>query len=1023
MSNEFSREGILSRLQNEVFRVFQNQLIESVSKETTDIAELLQRTKDAIDSGETDEALKKLIQALSSRFQSSEEKEETASESEPVTSPLWIQELHSITAELEDQIQLQQQEDRFQSLKTDSGFIKTSKLVKRLRRGSQKAGKTIGSLFTKENTPNPVWKQEVPLQNLVRFFMLDVHEVLRDWEHQFRKIQAEILLETDAWILTSTGLVQHDVPEQTETETEESDSDNEVQETVTEHEANQIPDQEDMEVFFEEALNELNSIRKSFEENLDLHFQSIQDQVNSALSITGTIEQSASDFDEEAIRNKEKKVTSEAEKSEKKWSEILNALLDRCLLSMDFIVLYKQSKERIDGFSSSLDEFFTDHFETPAHTLLEQLELARELFEDSDSEKKSKKEIQQLSQQHQQEMTEHIEQNLLKPLNELINDAVLGTKLERFTSAIPEWTKNQREKAILVETLDLTKFPPTFELENVDWQSLVQRVLNNQIAKVFVPKEVKPEEFLSGINTEIQEIAQIIFTNIEIADEVKSSDEEDPLQVAKEGLERARVQLEEVIAKVSAKNSELKDRLSEKKQTSFSKLAKLLDKQNVNEVRLAGAQYMAKETAVDWKIKFQIQWAKVKEKAELLSRFIWMKVKSYYEVVSKFLGFTEKEKLEGDTTDLATFLSKTDEQIASLPFIYRRLFDFHKEVEDRFYIRKPEQFERLKKGYELWQNNFPSSFSIVGEKGSGKTLFTRMLMNDVLTKHDVLEINFPDTIWEPKEVLAQISKGLKIDDAETFEDLIAAIKRKKKRVVVILENVQNCYIRNISGFEAMEQLLLLISETNKEILWIASSTRYGWLYLDKVLNVADYFTHAVETDNLSAQQVEELVLKRHRASGYQLKFLPDEAAKNNRNYKKYLGDEEKSQEYLKERYFDKLSKMSEGNSSVAMIYWIRSIKEYDDTHFYINPFEFGAVNRIQELDSTELFALAAFVLHDTITADELSKTIHQSKRESQLLASRLSSQSILVEGEYGFSINQLIYRQIVRALKEANFIH
>ncbi|HBQ61859.1 MAG TPA: hypothetical protein DD671_20210, partial [Balneolaceae bacterium] len=207
---------------------------------------------------------------------------------------------------------------------------------------------------------------------------------------------------------------------------------------------------------------------------------------------------------------------------------------------------------------------------------------------------------------------------------------------------------------------------------------------------------------------------------------------------------------------------------------------------------------------------------------------------------------------------------------------------------------------------------------------------------------------------------------------------------------LILENVQNCFIRNLSGFDAMEQLLLLISETNKEILWIASSTRYGWLYLDKVLNVVDYFTHAVETDNLTAQQIEELVLKRHRASGYQLKFLADEAAKNNRSYKKHLDDEEKSQEYLKGRYFEKLAKMSEGNSSVAMIYWIRSIKEHDDTHFYINPFEFGAVNRIQQLDSNELFALAAFILHDTMTADELSMTIHQSKRESMLLASRLS---------------------------------
>jgi AraC-like DNA-binding protein len=1020
MNKDFSRKELLSTIKAQVSGAFQEYLLKEVSEEKLNFASLIEKTTNQIADGDTTQALKNLTGVISEQL-GEQASDSPNGDQDPSFTVEWVDMIHEHSKKMEAQILLPQEEARFRSDKSDSIMLKIGKTGKRTLRNFQKAGRSIRSLLKSEKEPDPVWTQRVPIQNIISYMLLDIAPIQKKWSNQLFKLKAEFLLETDAWTLHSSGLIKSQEEATGSSEQENDQASSTKEPDTSSKDVVQNPNRQDLLTFFQEALNELEHVEQKMKNEIQNTISEIESQIEIAISVTDTIERSISDYSDQSLEQKEQKLLQSIKSERDHWQKLLGSLLSRCQLSMDFISLYNQSKERIDGFSASLEDFFATNFEEPALHLLGQIQKTAALFENT--EKHTTKEIQKLSQERLKEIDQHIENNLLKPGDELIQDAVLGTKLERFTSAIPEWTKNQREHAVLLEKLDLTMFPPAFELEEVDWQSLVQRVLNNQIAKEFVPKETKPEEFLNTIQRDIHEIAQIILTNIEVADEVKKTDEEEPLQVAREGLERARLKLEEVITKISTKKTEFREKLSDKKQVAFSKLAMLLEKQNVNEVRITGAQYMAKETAVDWKVKFQVYWAVISEKAELFGRFIWIKLKSYYELISNFLGFSKNDPIEGDTTDLATFLSKTDEQIAGLPFIYRRLFDFNKEVEDRFYIRKPEQFERIKRGYELWQNNFPSSFSIVGEKGSGKTLFIRLMMNEVLKKHDIVEVNFKDTVWKPNEVVAHIAKNLKIDDAETFEDLMAAIKRKKKRMIVILENVQNCFIRNISGFEAMEQLLLLISETNKEILWIASSTRYGWLYLDKVLNVVDYFTHAVETDNLSAQQIEELILRRHRASGYQLNFLADEASKSSRTYKKHLDDNEKSQAYLKERYFEKLAKMSEGNSSVAMIYWIRSIKEYDDTHFHINPFEFGEVNRIQELDSNELFALAAFILHDSLTPEELSMAVHQSKRESQLTVSRLSSQSILVKSEYGFTINQLIYRQIARVLKEANFIH
>ncbi len=1006
MNSDHSREKIKEQIREEVLNKVQENLEKLLSEKVKEVELLLEQTSQTILSGNIETALENYVNEIR-KILPDEDKKELEE-----TDLIWWQYVRELTErELVELVVLEQEEGRFKRYESDPIILSLGKWVKRSTRafqsGTAKVGNSIRSLFKKREKAPKTWKQKVPLKSIVELNLLDISGWIQDWRNELRKIQAEALLEADARTLHASGLIKPNT---------EDESDEEQNPDVE-----QPPTRDDIEDFFEEACNEVKALKGKYSDKLDTLLQNIENEIQYAVSVTGTIERAESEYSEEKIIAKEKGILQRKKQDQESWNILLNALVNRCSLSMDFIELYQLVAERVEGFHNSLEEFFSVHIESQVEKLNAQIQQAIAIF--NSSEEDSMKEIRENSGLQREKMKEHIDHQLLKPLREFVEDATLGTKFHRFTSAIPEWTKSLSEKAVLVEKLDMTVMPPTYEFEKVDWQSLVQRVTNNQLAKEFLPKEVKPEEFLLEIVKELQEISQIIYTNLEIADEVKKSDEEEPFEVALEGIKRAETKLNELEVRIGDKKRHLGSKLKERQQTAFSKLAMLLEKQDVSEVRLAGAEYMAKETAVDWKTKLQVKWAIVEEKAELIGRFIWKKTKTYYKNIQKFMGFAEKEKLEGDKTDLATFLSETNEQIATLPFIYRRLFDFNKEVDDRFYIRRSEQFERFKKAYDLWQNEFPSTCAIVGEKGAGKSIFIRLMMKEVFTKHDVVEINFTDTIWQPDKIIQKIAGELKIKDPESLEGLIDSINRKKKRIVVILENIQNCYIRNISGFEALEQLMYLISETNKNILWVTSSTRYGWLFLDKVMNVGDYFTHAVEADNLTGVQIKDLVLRRHMASGYQLRFLPDEATKKSRSYKKVMDDEEKKQEHLREKYFDKLSKLSEGNPSIAMIYWIRSIKEFDDTHFYISPFEFGAIRRIDELDSNELFCLAAYVLHDSLNTEELTLIVHKPLRECKLTISRLTSQSILIKNEHGFELNQLIYRQVVRVLKEANYIH
>ncbi|MBD3616425.1 MAG: hypothetical protein HUJ22_07615 [Gracilimonas sp.] len=1013
MGSEYSRKKIVEAFQTKWLAETRKKLLTLLEADAQKLKVLLENTLKHVKSGERDKGFQALIDQLKPN-----EPDKEGDTQDHETPLQWVQQIQPIIKEIPKQVILEQEEQRFKGDSSNSVFIKSGKFIKRAARGYQNGLYNIRNRFGNISEPDsktvPVWTQTIPLQGIIAVNLLDFNRWMRDWNHQFRKLEAELLLEFEMRNLYSGGLRHL-------REKNDGSSGEEVSTKKASEESEHKSYEEDTEVFFQKTIEKIDEVRKSQLNSLEELTGKIIYSVVEAISVTDTIERDADEYSEDKVVQKEWQVSLETREVKSIWNKLKIVLANRVTLSLDFIRLHSQAQERVEGFRQSLEEFFGANLAVHNNKLMEMLEEAIGIFDKA--EEHSLKEVQVLSTEHREKMNEFIEQNLLSLLDEYTENATLSRKLERFTSAIPEWTKELPEKAVLIEELDLEADPPIYEFEEVEWRALVQRVISNHLAKEFMPKEVKLEQFLEEIRQGLKEISQIIYTNLEIVDEVEKSDGEDPGYVVREGLSRAKTKLQEISERIDERRDGLTLKLTEKTESAFLKLAMLLEKQDVTEVRLAGAEYKAKETAVDWKTKLQVQWANTEEKTELFARFIWKKIKQYFSLARRLLGFAEKEKMEGDKTDLATFLSETDEQIEQLPFIYRRLFDFHKEVDERFYIRRSEQFNRLKKGYELWQNNFPSTFAIVGEKGSGKSLFIRLLMGEVLTKSEVIEINFEDTIWKPEHVIEKVSNGLKLDDISTIDELIDAIGRKKKRIVVILENVQNCYIRNISGYEAIEHLMFLISETNKNILWITSSTRYGWLFLDKVLNVADYFTHMVQTDNLNSDQIEDLILKRHRASGYQLKFLPDETTKKARSYRKLMDDEEKTQEFLQKKYFERLSKLAEGNPSIAMIFWIRSIKEHDDSHFYIAPFEFGAINRIDELESPELFALAAFVLHDSLMPNELSEILHQPLRDSKVMVSRLTSSNIIYKTEHGFVLNHLIYRQVVRVLKEANFIH
>ena len=882
-----------------------------------------------------------------------------------------------------------QQERRFVVQQDDIFWEAVLKRVKGACRGvarfSFKVLQSIKGIFGVKRKTYPKWEQTIPMRRTVRYELSDAAYVL-EWGHALKRVKLDIIREIEELLV---------------------DQGNEQQAL-------------DLGAFVSDQKDKLEAKKAELLQNVEQELRIKQSQITEDIEAVGTLERRASFFKVERLQGKEEQLRSQFQAYQEQWQQVQGLFFERTKDVVQFLNLRSDIGEEIAKFKGAFDEIFQESLSYPLKEFSEDLQEAIDEVGKGDS----LNDLRSLNNT----LTSFVEEQLIEPIQKLVDKNILSEKTEHLFEDLLVSVGQFPEEAQLVFDADLDKNPPSVNQEEVEWRQLVMRALRELFMNPLLPANQQYEEFLSQNLEYIVEIKNIISVNINSAieapqEDIKDEEKDDPNKVVREALQRILVKVQELNKQADEKWQQIDGSIEEGKDSFFSSLLTLLHEGDSKKLQRINARYAVKEKTKDWHTVLDSRWARVQDRLMLWSRFIWKKAKKYGADLKAFLGFKEVKIEDSKRTDIATYLSETDNKMKELPYIYRRLFDFQSLADKQFFEPAQESTLIFKKAYEQWQNKFPANFAIVGEKGSGKSSFLNLIKDSELEKEQVDTVEFAKTIWGEDQLVNNIGPVLGFKSVKTIDELVTAIKESDKRKVVVLESIQNCFVRQINGFKAIEKLLYLISETRGNVFWIVSCSRYAWSFLDQVVQVSEYFSHITKSDSLDAEQIKRVILSRHKASGYSLYFEPDNQIIQSRTYRKLKDQEQEAQEHLKKEYFEKLTKLAEGNPSIAMIFWIRSIRDFDETNFYIQPLEVTSVEMIEDLNPKVLFALAAFVLHDTLLDKELAMVLNMRIEESRLLLNRLRSRSMLIEKNDSFTINHLMYRQIVRVLKERNIIH
>lgn len=901
---------------------------------------------------------------------------------------LYLSLVREVAQAFPSQTTWQQKEERFTVKEGDS---LVTALGKRLKRGSRsvshgwhKGVAKVASLFGVQQKEWQPWRQTVPLEKVVSYHLLDA-DCIVGWLHRSQRIQLDLIEGIDDLLVS------------------ELEKENTIHHTADFAKlAKQLQEQAEKRI---QSLKE--GIRKDIEKMEGLILKQVEK--------VDTIECRTGFYRDSRLASRRERVEELLKDNLGKWKTSLQQLHERNTLMFEFVNLRADILVHCSGFISNLEDYLAEILNDPLDQLYNILQQGQESLNSG--------EIAGLKK----ELEDHMETNLLDPLKNVLEREVFLQKMEQFYEHLVGRANQTSQNSLLLYEVELERNPPKIEQRSMEWRLLVVRSIREKIVNTVEPARQQFQDNLSTTMEKIREVDNIIEVNLESALAVQKNNEESREEEAKEmvgeALDRLLVTVESLQAEQTKHWKKVEQAVLEGGQEFSQILLSLVYEGSLKELQLLNAKYRARETTKGWKTILGSRLARIQDKLAVWSRFGLKKTRDWYSRAGLFLGFKEEELMETERADISTYLSETDQKMKELPHIYRQLFNFDAVADQRFYVPVADTAATFRRALEQWRNSFATTLAVVGEKGSGKSSFLNLMLGAEVNAEQLVQLQFRKSISSEQVLVAVLAEKLEIEEAVTIQDIVDAVKEWPEKKVVAIESIQNCFVRNINGYEAIEKLCYLISETGQHLFWVVSCSRYAWRFLDKTVQLSEYFSHLTSCDDLDPDQMKKVIMSRHRASGYTLHFEAGGEAVKSRSYRKLMDREEEAQEYLKNNYFKKLTELAEGNASVAMIFWIRSIKEFDETCCYIQPLEIPSLEMIQNLSLDVLFTLAAFVLHDTLNDEELSMVLNISEEESRLMLNRLQSRGLLEHQGDTYTINHLMYRQIVRVLKDRNIIH
>lgn len=913
----------------------------------------------------------------------------------------FYQKLHEYIEDLPLQITKEQNEERFKVSKVDSFQMSFKKGVKAILFKFSRLPQHFTNLFRKEKKPIHFWKHRIPLRSLCHHFFQN--EIMFAGLPFFEELQG---------IKCDTLNVSWEI-------------DKELNKEFIE-----FLDEENIErnEFLEHIVELSKSDRASkMLENLDQKYKDWKDQLNQkvgeiystylvAYEKVGTIELSASAFSNNKLVLGEKLANKRFQKIYNGWRNTLFAQIDDFQIDLELYLIKYNALMHYDLTQKSCRSRISSTIDSHLEAIRQELDKVIKPLRD----KTKSKELPEKLQAERKRINLKLKQEIIPQSIDKLYNQNLPNLIERLEVRIKKQIALMKTRRIIYAKEYYHAPINKSELNHFNPRELVEIDLFSKFSAA--ARELKTEVIkqLENVELSLNELIGIVDYNLDAAiNSVKEQQSEENIhELAIEGLERTQAKSDDISEKLNEIESLITKNLKAAVDTLNSGLLKLTVNENITDLRLRLAKAKAVEKTEDYKKKILL---KIKNSLPILFRYVRQKstiTKTIFRSYAKKLGLIEEPaELSAELSD---FLTQTQDAIEQLPYVYKRLYSIKPTEEEVFFVGREHELKKLKNAYENWKKGNYSATAINGEKGSGASSLLNFFLKEI-KEEKILRKKLIANYSSEKDFFNLFKDLLKNDKLDTFDQLVEELNNGNY-AIIILEDMQHFFMKKIQGFDAINLLFELISRTDDKIFWIQEYTSYAWKYLEKAVNINRFFKFIVQLETFNDKQIIEVIMKRHRVSGYNIKYSESLISKQEKRKFARLNDKEKGL-LLEKSYFDSLNRFAHSNISLALLYWLRSTQHVEKNYITIGQLKNVNFDFLSKLPQESSYTLHALLLHDSLSIDEHALLFNQSEIKSRLDLMVLEDQGILNSTKGRYTINRLLFRQIVNVLTNKNIIH
>ena len=901
----------------------------------------------------------------------------------------------------------EQDGERFRFLEGDTFGVKGIKVIKKagyfITTSPRRTMNLFRKLLHKPSLPLKSWKRKVYFRNLIQLiikdsFLIKSFELINEMEREIASTchsawKSEEKINKHFTVDLQFGDLREYIP-----------VDDEI--SLFDKDLNSL-------------LKQMQKMKESIKTNTAVYLDEVFDRLDDAYKKAGTLEYPSRRYSRKKVMSSEKNVEEKYSQLAAGWNNTFFALLEDWKLNKDLYLNEILEVEELYSLRSEIKEKIMGN-------AIPSLDEIKRVLSSSRSRLEQQKEsggFREALLREKSDLYKLLNNGLIDAAAELLMNEGIPEIIDGLELNLKSNIEKTLEKRAIVKTAVYDRQIRDSEIEYIKPDELIRFEILPDFLKETQKLKTAVIEKLDEIQKNLRDVDKIADFNLEsaIASADTSGGKEggmDPVSIASEGLKRAITKSDEIKSQLFEVHENIIKTSSESIASYNKQILTLTDSDNILEIRLR----LAKAKAIEKTVQFRTTTIKsIKGLIPGILSFLketFTLTGSLYKNLRKRFGLESKQ--EKISTEISDFLTETENAVNKLPYVYQRLFRIEPLEDEKFYEKRTAEIDKLKLAYDNWKKGRYAPAVIVGEKGSGITTTVNFLLKNMNLEEELIRADF-DKIIECEESFLKFFSVMLRSDFHEAGEISHFLNSTGYKRIIILENIHHLFHRKIGGFESFRKFFQIVSATNKNVFWIAGSNLYAWNYLDRVLSISDYFSYIVKLQPFTDDQIVDIIMKRHRVSGYNIKFEPSGEDLQNRNYQK-LSDTEK-QKYLKEKYFSELNDFARSNLSISLFFWMSSTREVKTDTIIIGSLEGLDFSFLQGLGDEKIFSLYALLIHDGLTTKQHSVIFNQAEEKSRLNLLLLADDGIIIRTNDRFVINPLLYRQTVSLLQTKNILH